>query len=85
MRPLNKEMFENVKGGLNWVGNRESTNVVDLRGTDMGGWIDANVDIHHHRQNLPTVKFTYGKPKALPFSTSYNDKFLSLSSNRTIS
>jgi len=31
MRPLNKEMFENVKGGMNWTGNRESANVADLR------------------------------------------------------
>jgi len=42
MRPLNKEMMEHAKGGLNWEGNRESTNVIDLQGTDMGGWIDAN-------------------------------------------
>lgn len=42
MRELSKAMMENAKGGLNWEGHRESSNVVDQRGTDMGSWIDAN-------------------------------------------
>ena len=31
-----------VSGGLIWEGMRESTNVADIRGTQMDGWIDAN-------------------------------------------
>jgi len=41
MEILNTQSIQQVSGGMNWQGGRESTNVIDIRGKDMGSWIDA--------------------------------------------
>lgn len=38
MEILKTQSSEKVSGGMNWQGGRESTNVIDLRGKDMGSW-----------------------------------------------
>lgn len=42
MRNINALELRCVSGGMNIDGLRESSNVIDLRGVDMGAWIDAN-------------------------------------------
>lgn len=42
MRIISIEEAVVVSGGLNLEGMRESDNVIDLRGKDMGDYIDAN-------------------------------------------
>lgn len=42
MKCISIEKTALISGGLNLDGMRESTNVIDLRGTDMGDYIDAN-------------------------------------------
>lgn len=42
MRNLTKNELLIVTGGLNLSAGRASDNVIDLRGRDMGDWIDAN-------------------------------------------
>ncbi|MBN5311806.1 hypothetical protein PTR36_20020 [Serratia bockelmannii] len=42
MRNLTAKEIQAIIGGLNLEGQRESTNVIDQRGTDMGSYIDAN-------------------------------------------
>lgn len=41
MELLEKKETECVSGAMNLNGFRESTNIIDLRGKDMGSWIDA--------------------------------------------
>lgn len=42
MRIINESELHLVSGGLNLEGEAMSNNVVDLRGKDMGSYIDAN-------------------------------------------
>jgi hypothetical protein len=42
MREISDHMLDFVKGGMNLNGLPGSTNVIDLRGKDMGTYIDAN-------------------------------------------
>lgn len=42
MREISDNMLDSVKGGMNLNGLPASTNVIDLRGKDMGTYIDAN-------------------------------------------
>lgn len=42
MREISDHMLDFVKGGMNLNGLPSSTNVIDLRGKDMGTYIDAN-------------------------------------------
>jgi hypothetical protein len=42
MRELTDSELLIVTGGLNLNAGRTSDNVIDLRGRDMGGWIDAS-------------------------------------------
>lgn len=41
MKKLNSNEIHQTSGGMKWQGYRESTNIIDLRGQDMGSWIDA--------------------------------------------
>lgn len=40
MREISDNMLDSVKGGMNLNGLSASTNVIDLRGKDMGTYID---------------------------------------------
>ncbi|SPX35353.1 Uncharacterised protein [Escherichia coli] len=42
MREISDHMLDFVKRGMNLNGLPSSTNVIDLRGKDMGTYIDAN-------------------------------------------
>lgn len=42
MKKIDLYNFRKIAGGMKWEGGRESNNVIDLRGKDKGGWIDAN-------------------------------------------
>ncbi|HBB4015390.1 TPA: hypothetical protein KAL33_004773 [Escherichia coli] len=42
MREISDNMLDSVKGGMNINGLPGSINVIDLRGKDMGTYIDAN-------------------------------------------
>jgi hypothetical protein len=42
MRKLTKGEVKIISGGLNLEGQRESSNVIDQRGANMGSYIDAN-------------------------------------------
>ncbi|WP_248785528.1 hypothetical protein, partial [Escherichia coli] len=42
MKEISDNMLDSVKGGMNINGLPGSTNVIDLRGKDMGTYIDAN-------------------------------------------
>lgn len=41
MKMLHPTVIEKVSGGMRWQGWNGSKNVIDLRGKDMGSWIDA--------------------------------------------
>lgn len=41
MEVINKNFFNEISGGIKWQGYRASINVIDLRGKNMGSWIDA--------------------------------------------
>lgn len=42
MRIISESDAEKIFGGLDLSEEAESSNVVDLRGTKMNGWVDAN-------------------------------------------
>ncbi|MGO4809466.1 hypothetical protein AB4156_07680 [Cupriavidus sp. 2MCAB6] len=42
MRVITDEEMKMMAGGMNMSGEAESSNVIDLRGRNMGSYIDAN-------------------------------------------
>ncbi|WP_124571508.1 MULTISPECIES: hypothetical protein [unclassified Burkholderia] len=42
MKIISKSEAAEISGGLDLSGEEESSNVIDLRGTQKNGWVDAN-------------------------------------------
>ncbi|WP_419690726.1 hypothetical protein ACN22W_35845 [Burkholderia theae] len=50
-----------VSGGLDLSGELESTNVIDLRGTQKNGWVDANGTCWAPGSSSATMYPNYGE------------------------